>query len=117
MSVGVIGRRFELDVGNRNLVTFQVVDPECPTIRNVGHDSNWWIRSIYWLKGFLSMTDVEKVLVTPTTPVYVVIVISTFPRLNMLTIKLSRADFDEFRYNLCALKEPEPKFNWQKEGF
>jgi hypothetical protein len=72
-------------------------------------------------KNWLDDQVIEKVLVTPTDPVKLVVVFSTYPSFIKTAISLTKTQFNDFRYRLCA---PKPKkidrperVNWKKEGF
>lgn len=74
----MIGTQRRLPVGTRT-VPVLVVDPNCPTIRNI----SGWEEDVSF-EGFWDyMRDglgIEKLLVTPTDPVMMVIMWSTYPQ-------------------------------------
>jgi hypothetical protein len=115
----MIGSRFWLDVGEETekQIRFLVVDPECPTIRDA---AVWMSCGLRFLKDHLRTRTVEKVLVTPTNPVKLVIVYTTYPSFYAIYLRFTVAEFHIFRHQVCApnrIKFRKLDFNWMKEGF
>jgi len=112
--IGVLGRNRLIRVGS-NIVRFLVVDPDCPTIRHAVACHRlraFRFRSILWNE------PVEKVLVTATNPVNIVLVYSTYPKLVVRNYHMERNSFNYFFYELCDIKpDREEPVNWLKEGF
>lgn len=112
MSNFSIGRVVIRWIGNQP-IRFMVVDPECPTMRNR------WPALFYpdpedFLRC-LAGKKLETVLVTPTDPVHIVVVESSFPKLKTLSYSMFRWDFDIF-YNELAVQEPQV-LDWKYDGF
>lgn len=113
----MIGRKFKLYVGGEKWVQFLVVDPECPTFRYSAMRPFWSTFSPTWFQDHLHDNHIEKVLVTPTSPVMLAIVYQTYPSLKIQMAVMSRQKFDEFRYQICVQKIKAGEINWLKEGF
>ncbi len=90
------------------------MDEECPTIR---YAPFWQKLRVFRLRMLLSQKRVDKVLVTPTDPVHVVIVYSTYPTLDKRNCYMTRADFDYFFNELCGDLNQKDVIDWKKEGF
>lgn len=114
MSLGVIGRQHRRNLGEK-VVPFVVVDPECPTVRNI----QFWrkARSYFEFLWHLQNHPPEKVLMTPTDPVYIVVVYSTYPTLSVGGRVLSKPMFRQFWDELERLSPNREGVNWLKEGF
>jgi hypothetical protein len=115
----MIGRRFWLDVGDdiEKRISFLVVDPECPTIRDA---AVWMSCGLRFLKDHLQSRTIDKVLVTPTNPVKLVVVYTTYPSFYAIYLRFTQEQFNEFRYQVCVPKPRKVRkldFNWMKEGF
>jgi hypothetical protein len=113
MSLGQIGRQFVWRVMMEE-IPFLIVDPMCPTIRNRGAA---WIsataEALYFVLGY---SLAEKVLLTPTNPVYVVTVFKTYPIFDASYYKMTKEEFNKFRRDFCNQVQDNRPF-WLKEGF
>lgn len=114
MSVGVIGKKMYWKVGAR-VLPFLVIDPNCPTVRDRRNIPNIFGETLF---EYIPRMGLEKVLLTPTDPVKVVLVRETYPTFEAKFYEMSREQFNYFKF-LIRGHQPavEKRFYWLTEGF
>lgn len=106
-------RRDRIDIEGRE-VLIQVVDPQCSTIRN---RTRWPTIRPEWFHSLLWSEAIHTVLITPTDPVKIVCVWSTFPTIVAWSYQMPLERWWHF-YNELSRRKPDGcKVNWKLEGF
>lgn len=109
-----VGTTFVLPTPHyRGETEFVVVDPECPTVANVYAWTRIRAEQFFSMVGY---ETVERVLVTPTDPVFLVVIYSTYPRLEMLPLVMAKREFATFR-EMCRDYGLRQLPVWLQKGF
>ena len=113
MNARWIGLQRTYRFGERQ-ATFLVVDPYCPTVQNI---SQWTFLRAYGLRSLLRVRAAVKVLITPTEPVKLVIVRSTYPKMSVEGYKIDLTELTYFYNELCGLEPKNYSLDWREAGF
>lgn len=91
---------------------FEVVSADCPTVR----EGRFRTVTPHMLLWALLRDRVERILVTATDPVRLVIVRRTYPTLSYEHVRISKTDFNHFRMVVCVPKKVISP-DWKSYGF